>query len=95
MTGVVRDGDRTVWVMQRDEQMLEWFAIVRVANMQTLRWVLGALNGWDVPVTLRRAQGWCGERFVIGARWAASWGSRRRPTTVGTRSTSKAWAAPP
>lgn len=39
--------------------MLSWFGIVRVSNVQAVRWVLGALNGWTGPVSTRRAQGWC------------------------------------
>ena len=37
---MVRGDDSSVWVMSRDEQMLEWFSIVRVSNMETIRWVL-------------------------------------------------------
>ena len=59
VAGVTRGGDRTVWVVPRDEQMLTWFSIVRVANVQTVRWVLGALNGWTSPVSSRQAQSWC------------------------------------
>lgn len=66
MTGVAQGAGRTVWVVRRDEQMLEWFSIVRVANMQTVRWVLGALNGWDRPVTSRQAQSWCARMRIAG-----------------------------
>ena len=66
MTGVVRGGDRTVWVVPRDEQMLTWFSIVRVANVQTVRWVLGALNGWSWPVSSRQAQSWCSRMRMAG-----------------------------
>lgn len=66
MTQVARDGDRTVWVTRRDEQMIEWFSIVRVTNMQTIRWVLGALNGADGPVSLRQAQSWCTRMKSVG-----------------------------
>lgn len=66
MTQVARGGDRTVWVTRRDEQMIEWFSIVRVTNMQTIRWVLGALNGADGPVSLRQAQAWCTRMKSVG-----------------------------
>jgi hypothetical protein len=48
--------ERTVWVMPRDESMLTWFQIVRIANVQSVRWVLGALNDQPGPVSVRRAQ---------------------------------------
>ncbi len=34
---MVRGDDSSVWVMSRDEQMLEWFSIVRVSNMGSIR----------------------------------------------------------
>jgi hypothetical protein len=66
VAGVVRGGDRTVWVVPRDEQMLTWFSIVRIANVQTVRWVLGALNGWASPVSSRQAQSWCSRMRTAG-----------------------------
>jgi hypothetical protein len=63
---VARGVDRTVWVVPRDEQMLTWFSIVRVANVQTVRWVLGALNGWTSPVSSRQAQSWCSRMKTAG-----------------------------
>lgn len=63
---IVRGGDSGVWVMDRDEQMFEWFSIVRVTNVETIRWVLGALNGWEVPVSVRRAQSWCARMEQAG-----------------------------
>jgi hypothetical protein len=66
VAGVVRGGDRTVWVVPRDEQMLTWFSIVRIANVQTVRWVLGALNGWSSPVSSRQAQSWCSRMRTAG-----------------------------
>jgi hypothetical protein len=66
VTGVARGGDRTVWVVPRDEQMLQWFSIVRIANVQTVRWVLGALNGWSHPVSSRQAQSWCSRMRTAG-----------------------------
>ncbi|GAA2751917.1 hypothetical protein [Amnibacterium kyonggiense] len=59
-------GESTVWVMPRDEQMLLWFSIVRIANVQSVRWVLGSLNGQDGPVSTRRAQTWCARMKTAG-----------------------------
>lgn len=66
MTRITRQSDRTVWVTPRDEQMVEWLSIVRVANLQTTRWVLGALNGWTTPVSTRQAQSWCSRMRAAG-----------------------------
>lgn len=59
-------GERTVWVMPRDESMLTWFSIVRIANVQSVRWVLGALNDQPGPVSVRRAQSWCARMETAG-----------------------------
>lgn len=58
--------ERTVWVMPRDELMMTWFQIVRIANVQSVRWVLGALNGQNGPVSVRRAQSWCARMETAG-----------------------------
>jgi hypothetical protein len=63
---MVRGDESTVWVMSRDEQMMDWFSIVRVTNVQTIRWVLGALNGWSTPVSTRQAQAWCARMRTAG-----------------------------
>jgi hypothetical protein len=39
---MLRGDDSSVWVMSRDEQMLEWFSIVRVSNVETIRRELDA-----------------------------------------------------
>jgi hypothetical protein len=57
---------RTVWVVPRDESMLQWFSIVKIANVQSVRWVLGALNSQDHPVSVRRAQAWCARMETAG-----------------------------
>jgi hypothetical protein len=66
MVGTFEQGERNVWVMPRDESMFTWFSIVRVANVQSVRWVLGALNGQTVPVSVRRAQAWCARMESVG-----------------------------
>jgi hypothetical protein len=58
--------ERTVWVMPRDESVLGWFSIVRIANVQSVRWVLGAMNGYSSPVSVRRAQMWCSRMEIAG-----------------------------
>lgn len=69
-------GERTVWVMPRDEAMFVWFGIVRIADVQSVRWVLGALNGSDRPVSVRRAQSWCSRMEVAGKVERAQLGGR-------------------
>lgn len=63
---MVDRGERTVSVIPRDESMLTWFQIVRIANMQSVRWVLGALNDQPGPVSVRRAQSWCARMETAG-----------------------------
>ncbi|MGN6445292.1 hypothetical protein [Amnibacterium sp.] len=55
-----------MWVTGRDQLALEWFRIVRISNMQTLRWALGMINGWDRPVALRQAQRWVTRMTRVG-----------------------------
>lgn len=44
---------------ERDELMLQWLGLVKITSTEGVRWVLGALNGSDGPVSLRQAQAWC------------------------------------
>jgi hypothetical protein len=46
--------------------MCAWLSIVRVTDVQAIRWVLGALNEIDGPVSTRRAQVWCARMEVVG-----------------------------
>ena len=55
-----------VWVTRRDELAMEWFRIVRISNVQTVRWMLGMVNGWDRPVALRQAQRWVSRMTRVG-----------------------------
>ncbi len=66
MVRSLQQDERTVWVTPRDEQMMTWFQIVRIANVQSVRWVLGALNGQPTPVSARRAQSWCERMQTAG-----------------------------
>ena len=81
--------DRTVWVMPRDESVLGWFSIVRIANVQSVRWVLGAMNGYSSPVSVRRAQSWCSRMETAGmvgrAQLGGAGGSLVWATYAGTR----------
>ena len=56
----------SVWVTDRDEAALVWFRIVRISNVQTVRWLLGAVNGWERPVQLRQAQRWVSRMETAG-----------------------------
>jgi hypothetical protein len=55
-----------VWVTPRDEMALSWFRIVRISNVQTVRWLLGAVNGWERPVQIRQAQRWVSRMETAG-----------------------------
>lgn len=49
-----------VQLTDRDEAMLEWLRVVRMADLDAIRWAMGALSDNDErgPVTLRNAQRW-------------------------------------
>jgi hypothetical protein len=74
---------RAVWVTERDELALSWFGIVRMSNMDTIRWVLGAVNGWDRPVQIRQAQRWVTRMEIAG---------KVRRAALGTPGGSVVWA---
>lgn len=63
----------------RDEQMVEWLRVVQMAEMASLRWVLGGFSGAGQPVSLRKAQQWvarCREAGLVdSSRSASSTGS--------------------
>ena len=65
-----------MWVVPRDEAMFGWFQIVRIADVQAVRWVLGALNGAERPVSVRRAQSWCARMESVGLVERAQLGGR-------------------
>jgi hypothetical protein len=66
MVRVVDGAGRRTWVTGRDERVCEWLRIVRVTDVQAIRWVLGALNEIDGPVSTRRAQAWVARMEVVG-----------------------------
>jgi hypothetical protein len=47
-----------VLVTARDEAMLEWLRVVRVSDMESIRFALAAFADANRPVSLRRAQQW-------------------------------------
>lgn len=51
---------------ERDEAMLQWLSVVRLADMEALRWALGGLSGAGEPVSLRKAQQWTARLAEVG-----------------------------
>jgi hypothetical protein len=47
-----------VLVTARDEAMLEWLGVVRVSDIESIRFALAAFADANQPVSLRRAQQW-------------------------------------
>ncbi|GAA2750625.1 hypothetical protein [Amnibacterium kyonggiense] len=81
----IRGGtERRVWVVPRDEAMFGWFRIVRIADVQAVRWVLGALNGTDRPVSTRRAQEWVVRMEAAGLVERVQLGGRGGSLVFGT-----------
>ena len=55
-----------VLVTARDEQMIEWLKVVRVTDMESVRFALAAFADATRPVTLRRAQQWVARLVELG-----------------------------
>ena len=72
-----------VWLTSRDEMALSWFSVVRISNVDTVRWLLGAVNGWDRPVQIRQAQRWIARMETAG---------KIRRAALGTPGGSVVWA---
>ncbi len=53
-------------VTSRDEAMLEWLSVVRMVDMEGIRWALGGFSGAGVPVSLRKAQQWVARLRGVG-----------------------------
>lgn len=51
---------------ERDERMLDWLGVVRLADMEAVRWALAGFDGQDRPVSLRRAQQWVARLVEAG-----------------------------
>jgi len=55
-----------VLVTARDEQMIEWLKVVRVTDMESIRFALAAFADAPRPVSLRRAQQWVARLVELG-----------------------------
>ncbi len=55
-------------VTERDETLLEWLRVVRMADLDAIRWAMGATSEQNRggPVTLRNAQRWMQRMHQIG-----------------------------
>jgi len=51
---------------ERDWDMIQWLDLVRVADMDGVRWALGALAGAGETVSLRKAQQWSARLESVG-----------------------------
>jgi hypothetical protein len=58
--------DEVVLVTARDEQMIEWLKVVRVTDMESIRFALAAFADATQPVSLRRAQQWVARLVELG-----------------------------
>jgi hypothetical protein len=63
-----------VQITERDEAMVQWLDVVRLADLEAVRWALGSFAGAGQPLSLRRAQLWVARMMAIG------WLDRSRPT---------------
>ena len=63
---MVLGGVFVVDVTARDEQMFDWFRMVRVTNMDGIRWMLGTLNGTVGQVSARNAFLWVARMSEVG-----------------------------
>lgn len=50
----------------RDDAMLEWLGVVRVAEMDAIRYAMAGLSGADKPVHVRKAQNWVARLEALG-----------------------------
>jgi hypothetical protein len=50
----------------RDDEMLRWLGIVRMADMDTIRYALGAFGGVGKPLGVRKAQLWVSRLTEMG-----------------------------
>jgi hypothetical protein len=72
-----------VQITNRDELMLDWLSVVRIADIEAIRWALGAYLGTAQPVAVRRANHWVSRLAQAGLL------DRARPTF---RDSSIVWA---
>ena len=55
-----------VQITERDEAMVQWLDVVRLAGVEAVRWALGAFVGAGQPLSLWRAQLWVARMTAIG-----------------------------
>jgi hypothetical protein len=72
-----------VQVTVRDDAMMEWLGVVRMADTEAIRYALAGLAQAEVPVSVRRANQWVERMVELG------WAMRTRPTF---RDASIVWA---
>ena len=53
-------------ITRRDEQLVQWLSVVRLADIQAVRWAMGGLNDMCDPVSVRVAQKWVARLVRIG-----------------------------
>jgi hypothetical protein len=66
-----------VQVTERDLAMVEWLGVVRLAEVDAIRWALGAMLGSAEPISTRKAQHWVMRMVEAGLV------ARARPTFQG------------
>ncbi|TFB97672.1 MULTISPECIES: hypothetical protein [unclassified Cryobacterium] len=66
-----------VQVTERDLAMVEWLGVVRLAEVDAIRWALGAMLGSAEPISTRKAQHWIMRMVEAGLV------ARARPTFQG------------
>ena len=57
---------RVVQITRRDDAMLEWLGVIRMADMNAIQWALGGLSGSGEPVGRRVAQEWVARMIGLG-----------------------------
>jgi len=62
---------KKVQLTRRDERMLEWLAVMRMADVDAIRWALGAMRSAGSPVGIRVAQRWVARMRSVGLVAAA------------------------
>ncbi len=55
-----------VQITRRDDEMLQWLGVVRMADMEAIEWALGALNDVGGPAGRRVAQRWVSRMVSLG-----------------------------
>ena len=50
----------------RDDELLRWLGTVRLTDVEALRFAIGAAQGWDRPVHVRKAQTWVSRMLEMG-----------------------------